>query len=34
MRLINTVGIPEEEVRQMSADESRAKWENYTQGEG
>lgn len=33
-RLLYTVGIPEAEVRQMTADEARARWEAYTRGEG
>ena len=33
-RLLYTVGVPEAEVRQMTADEARARWETYTRGEG
>lgn len=33
-RLLYTVGVPEEEVRQMSHDEARARWERFTRGEG
>lgn len=32
-RLLHIVGIPEIEVRQMTADEARARWEAYTRGE-
>jgi hypothetical protein len=32
-RLLYTVGVPEAEVRQMTADEARARWEAYTRGE-
>lgn len=32
-RLIYTVGIPEAEVREMSAKEARARWEAFTRGE-
>lgn len=32
-RLIYTVRIPEEEVRGMSAEEARARWEAFTRGE-
>lgn len=33
-RLIYSVGIPEDEVRGMSAEEARARWERFTLGEG
>ena len=33
-RLLYTVGVPEAEVRQMSPDEARARWERFTSGEG
>jgi hypothetical protein len=33
-RLLYTVGVPEDEVRQMTIDEARARWEAYTRGEG
>lgn len=33
-RLLYTVGVPEADVRQMTADEARARWEAYTPGEG
>lgn len=33
-RLIHTVGLPESEVREMSADDARARWEAYTLTEG
>lgn len=33
-RLIYTVGVPEAEVRRMSAEEARARWESFTLGEG
>jgi hypothetical protein len=33
-RLIYTVGLPEAEVRRMSAEEARARWERFTRGEG
>jgi hypothetical protein len=33
-RLLYTVGVPETEVREMTADEARARWEAYTRGEG
>lgn len=32
-RLLYTVGIPEAEVRRMTADEAHARWEAYTRGE-
>lgn len=33
-RLIYTVGMLEDEVRRMSPEEARAKWEAFTRGEG
>lgn len=33
-RLIYTVGLPEAEVRRMSAEQARARWERFTRGEG
>lgn len=33
-RLLYTIGVPEAEVRQMTADEARARWAAYTRGEG
>ena len=33
VRLISTVGLPEEEVRAMSAEGARAAWESYRGGE-
>lgn len=32
-RLIYTVGLPEAEVRRMSAEEARAKWERFRRGQ-
>jgi hypothetical protein len=32
-RLLYTVGVPEGEVRRMSADEARARWDRFTRGE-
>lgn len=33
-RLTHTAGIPEDEVRRMSSDEARGRWERFTLGEG
>ncbi|MGH2380289.1 MAG: hypothetical protein ACRDG7_03595 [Candidatus Limnocylindria bacterium] len=33
-RLIHTAGIPEQEVRRMSAEEARSRWGQFIRGEG